>query len=212
MIANAQNLAAHVFNGYSGAPIQIAQVRNLPRTYLVMLSGTELLNLGQATNIPDDIAAENNSGGAYYAAISRAIRHNIPRGARVILAGHSLGGMEAENIVDDPRLNRNYRFTDVITFGSPKTKARQDPRVTYTAFDLNGDPVIKQFSFYQWQPPASVYILPNPWMNDLSSVGGHNNYQDDTLLNQFDSLGRLHGRVEMRIGPITRVGAPYFGH
>lgn len=73
LIANAQQLAGQVFNGYNGTPIQIAKVRNKPKTYLVMLSGTELLNFNQPTSIYEDALAAASKPDYYYLAIFKAI-------------------------------------------------------------------------------------------------------------------------------------------
>jgi len=206
VIANAQQLVAQVFNGYNGDPIQIAQVRNLPDTYLVMLAGTDLFKPAQATSLPEDVAAEFGVPDPYYAAIKQAIRKHIPKGAQVILAGHSLGGMEAENIVTDHWLDQHYRFTHVITFGAPKTGASINPNVTYTAFDLAGDPVTA-ITLFQW-PPTSVYTLANPWEYDASTVFGHVEYPNSPLLDEFDALGQSNGNATLELGPITHVRAP----
>ena len=79
LIANAQQLAGQVFNGYNGTPIQIAKVLNKPRTYLVMLSGTELFNPAQPTNIFEDALADAGKPDYYYLAIFKAIRRTYPR-------------------------------------------------------------------------------------------------------------------------------------
>jgi hypothetical protein len=206
VIANAQQLVAQVFIGYNGDPIQIAQVRNLPDTYLVMLSGTDLFKPAQATSLPEDVAAEFGVPDPYYSAIKQAIRKHIPKVAQVILAGHSLGGMEAENVVTDHWLDQHYRFTHVITLGAPKTGTSINPNVTYTAFDLAGDPVTA-ITLFQW-PPNSVYTLANPWEYDASTVFGHVEYPNSPLLDTFDALGQPNGAATLELGPITHVRAP----
>ena len=205
-IPNAQQLAVQVFKGYNtGKPIQIARAMGQPNTYLVMLSGTEPFNLAQPTTLPQDLNAELGLPDAYFYSIQAAIRKYIPRGARIILAGHSLGGMEAENIVTDRSLLQRYRFTHVITFGSPRTLAPLNSNVIYTAFDLVGDPV-PAIPLNQW-PSGDVVPLSNRWSSDPSTFFGHLEYPSDAALSSYDPLGFLHGTHQLWIGKITQVKA-----
>ena len=45
----------------------------------------------------------------------------VPRGAWLVFAGHSLGGMVAQNVAADIEIARTWPPHRVITFGSPKT-------------------------------------------------------------------------------------------
>jgi hypothetical protein len=208
VIANAQELAAQVFQGYNGTPIQIAQVQNLPKTYLVMLSGTQLNNFNQPTNIFEDVLSDAGQPDYYYLAIDKAIRAHIPRGARVIIAGHSLGGMEAQNIVVDSWLRTHYRFTNVIAFGSPRTAAPLNAHVTYTDINLRGDPVPALSAPGSVWPANSVQTVANPWQYNPLTIFGHLEYPYATSLDTYDALGRDNGHMTLRLGRIIHLAVP----
>ena len=122
----------------------------------------------------------------------------------MILAGHSLGGMEAQNIVNDDWLKRHYRFTNVVTFGSPRTQAPLKGSVTYTELTLRGDPVTT-LSPSAW-PPNDVRIIDNPWEFNLLYLDGHTEYPDARGLAGYDALGQPGGQASLRLGPI--IGVP----
>jgi hypothetical protein len=213
IIATARDLASEVFRGYDGRPIRIAQVLNVPKndpTYLVTLSGTELFNLAQATTVPEDTLAEIDVHDAFYRVALHAIRATVPRGSRLILAGHSLGGMEIQNLVNDPALNDTYQVTDVIVFGTPKTKAPLVSGIRYRVLELVGDPV-PALATYRW-PSFMVDSLTNPWEHDPGAVYGHLEYPHSTLLGTaFDGLGTYHGKTVLKIRIVETCPAPRFG-
>ncbi|MGB7948616.1 MAG: hypothetical protein WCH75_13115, partial [Candidatus Binatia bacterium] len=63
------------------------------------------------------------------------------RGARLVFAGHSLGGMEAQNIAAALiRQNANFYLGNVVTFGSPLT-AVLPAQVNVRRFTTIGDPI-----------------------------------------------------------------------
>ncbi len=141
-VGNFRELAAFVFQRYeTGHPIGIIQVQGMNRpTYLIVLSGTER-RPGQATWIPEDIFSAFNSSDRFRTNILRAMQdYGIPRGADIIVAGHSLGGMEAQNLITDRRFRDRYNANSVVTFGAPIT-ANNRPGVQYARFAAWGDPV-----------------------------------------------------------------------
>ena len=181
---------------------------HMKNTYLVMLAGNDLFDLTRATHVPNDILAQINGQDAYFKAIDRAMQALIPRHGRprVILAGYSLGGMEAQNIAASAALQKRYRFIRVIDFGSPRTFAPLNPSATYTEFTLFGDhvPAVRN-----WLPEkgATLYTIPNP-NNDIFHLYGHLDYVNTPFLLSFDALGLYQGKHQLVLGPISRRPAP----
>lgn len=145
-IRTQQDMAQAVFDRYdTNHPIGIAKVKRGPQdkndTFVLLLSGTEPVNFGQATTLPQDVAASLNQNDRYRQSIFNALEDaGVKKSDNLIIAGHSLGGMEAQNLVADKRFQANYHATEVVTFGSPKTWHEQ-PGVHYTRFQTKGDPV-----------------------------------------------------------------------
>ncbi|MEG1292147.1 MAG: hypothetical protein RSD28_07610 [Lachnospiraceae bacterium] len=107
------------FNG----PIHIVEAtltehnQNTP-VYLIGLSGTELI-LNQPTNIISDLQCGFEQNNYYLREIVKIICNEIPKGSSIILTGHSLGGMEAQQASENSILKNNYNILNVISFGSP---------------------------------------------------------------------------------------------
>ncbi len=75
----------------------------------------------------------------FQAQILRAMKsYGIPAGANIILVGHSLGGMDAQNLVNNPQFNNSYHALEVITYGSPLTTA-DSPAVKYVRYSAPTD-------------------------------------------------------------------------
>ena len=111
------------YNGGAKGPISITkgtlkQGFSSKTVYLVTLSGTELV-LNQSTEVLTDLFSGFDLDNAYYWNVVRVIQQNVPRGANIILAGHSLGGMVAQQVAADSTIKSRYNVLNTVTFGSP---------------------------------------------------------------------------------------------
>ena len=122
---NAAEIYTLVRDGYNGGakgPISITkgtlkQGFSSKTVYLVTLSGTELV-LNQSTEVLTDLFSGFDLDNAYYWNVVRVIQQNVPRGANIILAGHSLGGMVAQQVAADSTIKSRYNVLNTVTFGS----------------------------------------------------------------------------------------------
>ncbi len=123
---NAAEIYTYVRDGYNGGtlgPISITQGTlkqgfSSKPVYLVTLSGTELV-LNQSTEVLTDLFCGFDLDNAYYWNVVNVIQQNVPRGANIILAGHSLGGMVAQQVAANSTIKARYNVLNTVTFGSP---------------------------------------------------------------------------------------------
>ena len=123
---NAAEIAQLVDAGYNQGtkgPITITQgtlrtALSVKPVYLVTLSGTELV-FNQSTEALTDLFSGFNLRNAYYDNVVRVISANVPKGSNLVLAGHSLGGMIAQQVAGDSTIKKNYNILNTVTFGSP---------------------------------------------------------------------------------------------
>ncbi|MBA5873291.1 MAG: hypothetical protein GDA66_01905 [Nitrospira sp. CR1.2] len=159
-IWNLQQLAVWVFKNYQSSvgPIATVPIKNATQpTYLMLLSGLDLFKLGRATSTLADarMAFTNITvGDAYWDAILVAAK-SLPHNANLVIAGHSLGGMEAQKVVARLR-KEGFHVQQVITYGSPITALR-DGTTQYRYITAEGDQIA---NIYQLQEnnPAIVRI------------------------------------------------------
>ncbi|MCR5698571.1 MAG: alpha/beta hydrolase [Treponemataceae bacterium] len=90
--------------------------------YLIGLSGTELVE-GQSTGYLTDLLSGFNQDSCYLQNVIAVIQENIPEGSNLILAGHSLGGMIAQQVAADDDIKDGYNVLNTVTFGSPLLSA-----------------------------------------------------------------------------------------
>lgn len=123
---NAAEIAQLVADGYNQGvkgPITITEGTlksgfSSKKVYLVTLSGTEMV-FNQSTEWITDLFAGFNLKSAYYYNVVNTIKANIPKGANLILAGHSLGGMIAQQVAADSAIKSGYNILNTVCFGSP---------------------------------------------------------------------------------------------
>ncbi len=124
--SNAAEICQYVYDGYNQGkkgPITVTKGTlkkgwSSKEVYLVTLSGTEWV-FNQSTEALTDLFAGFNLRNAYYYNVVNVILENIPKGANIVLAGHSLGGMIAQQVAADSTIKAKYNILNVVTFGSP---------------------------------------------------------------------------------------------
>ncbi|SHJ70566.1 lipase family protein [Pseudobutyrivibrio xylanivorans] len=132
---NAAQMATLAKVGYAdyqtAGPISITEGRMTYNTYwgaedkevyVVALSGTETIVENQTTTIKEDLLSGFELSNEYKTNVKNAIIDRIPAGSNIILAGHSLGGMIAQQVAADKYIKDNYEVLNTVTFGSPLIK------------------------------------------------------------------------------------------
>jgi hypothetical protein len=152
LINNAAELAQAVFAGYNGGkwgpiaivPATLTQKGETENVHLVTISGTEGV-AGQATGWSTNFKSSAELGSTALENAKAAIRASAPFGSTLVLAGHSQGGMLAQQLAADPDIKAEYNIRNVTTFGSPqigiKFYGRDKREGTVHRFTAWGDPV-----------------------------------------------------------------------
>jgi uncharacterized protein YukE len=137
---NARQLAGGVDKYYAENAPDVEIVRIGENEYIILLPGTKG---GQNWN---------NWGGAittgmgvetpFERQINDLILKSIPPGATIHFAGHSQGGILAQNLVEHQAndLLKGYSIGSVTTYGSPESAYKVEG-VAYSNYELIGDPV-----------------------------------------------------------------------
>ena len=91
---------------------------NTSDVYLVCLSGTEMVE-NQSTGYWTDLLAGFEFDNDYSKNVVSTILANVPAGSNLVIAGHSLGGMVAQQVAADSSIKDAYNVMNTVTFGSP---------------------------------------------------------------------------------------------
>ncbi|MCC6718104.1 MAG: alpha/beta fold hydrolase [Acetobacteraceae bacterium] len=208
LLVDMHDMAVLVFDNYGAGrqPIFIARISNMtnPQSYLVALSGTQVVldRLQQTTGLGEDILASVNLRDSYSRSVIRALRgydggRGVPAGAQLVLVGHSLGGMVAQNLAASAEFNRRWRPQVVVTLGSPRTVAL--PIGLARRFAAVHD-IVTTLSPAAWglggfDRRNQVWVDNGvPASEALNPIAPHLHYPDSQDLYDYDALGVPRGR------------------
>jgi hypothetical protein len=194
-----------VFLGYYTNPILIAGIRNQPGTYLVALSGLQVLSPQLVGSFPELLTAANGGVDSYADSVITNLADTIGAGpAKIILAGHSLGGMVVENLAarwTSPQTASFRRPVRSVTFGSPISKAIVLPASLTRRFAVVNDyvvlgapivqqAVIRRSTLVPVAPGSPLYT----WVDNGGDMNTHMAYPLSHDLTTFDALGDRAGQ------------------
>lgn len=93
--------------------------------WVVQLPGIHtLLPSADPQDLPGALAGLGTGHSAYAGAVVVALqRAGVPPGARLLLVGHSQGGIVATGLAADPQVTARWQVTHVVTAGSPISRA-----------------------------------------------------------------------------------------
>lgn len=218
-LSNARELAEFVFHGYdlqpdaSKRPIAIAPIVNQPHLWLVALSGLDNAT-EQSTDVLNAIAAGTGQRNFYLSQAFAAIVATVPAGDGLFVAGHSLGGLNAQLLAIDNRLAARNPVKVVVTFGAFQN-VPSVPGVRYIMFREPGEILEKLDRYYfDIRRQSTLVVTPiQPSQPGLSDVVRHGDYPFAPELETYNPDGSLRNQFQMRplqLGPITEVPAPTF--
>ena len=109
--------------------------------YAIFLAGSNMkwddsVN-GLKTCIKSGMAKDN----LYLDALIKSAEKNIPKGSKVVIMGHSLGGMVAQQFAADADMKAKYEIIHTMTMGSPYIITLEEREGGINRMADSGDPV-----------------------------------------------------------------------
>ncbi len=202
--------------------------------YMVALNGTGFVE-GQQYGLIADLLSGMETDSQYLQYTLKAILENIPEGSSLFIAGMSLGGMIAQQVMVQDCILQNYKVEYVTIIGSPALcvderisqfeKYNQNPIINriidqqdlipYACVDyLTGvDLYYKNTSI-----PKEGLVKENLYVNNANNsyktgIGHHFiGYLADEIWNKYDSLGFEDGTttVTLKHSDFTYYDSPSF--
>ena len=197
------------YNGGTKGPISITrgtltQGFSTKTVYLVTLSGTELV-LNQSTEVLTDLFSGFDLNNAYYYNVVRVIQQNIPRGSNIILAGHSLGGMVAQQVAADSTIKARYNVLNTVAFGSPLLSVGSREGVVRRLGDVSD--VVPYLSGRLFTNPITAIFGLNREDGHYYGrpITAHNaSYSRTDLWGKYDVTGTKYGNAKLTLDLSTR--------
>lgn len=207
-IGTARELAAAVQSNYETAPILVARLLEPAGFWLIGVSGVQLYkSQSQATTAMDGFLASRRQHTDLGDLVMRAWKEmRIPPESRIVLAGHSLGGMEAENLVLHPVHGARVQsqVNRIVTFGAPALRYLSIDARDIRRFMHTNDYVLGLLRKYV--PGSTSKVSERLLIQSFYSgpnADPHNAYQDNRAWDGFDGFGDRGGARRMVID--TRV-------
>ena len=160
---NAEELAYQTMSLTEDMPFVIMDLGN--GEYLVLLRGTTDKPFSiegwfsDGTDWDQNFPAFLGIPNWYHKAVLQEILSSVPEGATLHFAGHSQGGMVAQNLAADPHLKK-YHVETVTMFGSPTTLGKINHEAKYVSYEAVGDVVPKlDDKFYEEVGKAAGKVM-----------------------------------------------------
>lgn len=173
----------------SNEPIAIVQTG--PNSILVLISGTNLSKFGYDTNIWNALMTGMGQNSPYEQDVIAAIQefcaqHGLTNPA-VTLAGHSLGGMVAQQIAE----RKLFNVTQVVTYGSP-TMGNPVPGIHYDLYAAKWDPIPMLSRYENPTLPGSLQQVAKMFPSFQTNYKSfwHNPFSWSGLTADVSGLGR----------------------
>ena len=87
--------------------------------YLVAAHGLEGSAIGQNDDMQSVLKAGMQQDSPYLQQFMAVIKQTVPKGANLILTGHSLGGMVSQQAAANKTMQKRYNILHIVTWGSP---------------------------------------------------------------------------------------------
>ena len=202
----------HVRLGYNGGvdgPITVTQGtlkvgKTSSSVYFIGLSGTETGDTeelqNQATSWLTDLQSGFCLDNDYLKAVVNVIASEIPAGSNIMLSGHSLGGMIAQQVAADSYVKENYNVLYTLTFGSPLLAAGSREGTTYRLGDVSDVVPYLSGSLFNNTLWAVLGLNRENGGYGLDFLAAHSkSYARTDVWGKYDAVGKKNGNAKLTI-------------
>ena len=210
---NAAQIANYVGDGYNQGtkgPITVTKGTlkkgfSSKEVYLITLSGTEWV-FNQSTEALTDLFSGFNLKSAYYYNVVNVILNNIPKGSNLVLAGHSLGGMIAQQVAADSTIKAKYNVLNTVTFGSPLLAALSREGTVKRLGDVSDVVPLLSSNIFTMPLWSLLGLNREDGGYYLRPVTAHKeSYSREDLWGRYDVTGTKNGGAKLILDLSTRV-------
>lgn len=166
--------------------------------YFIGMLGTEN-NKGQVNVVGNYLRALFCLDNAYLQLVKDVIFENIEEGSALILTGHSLGGMVAQQVAADRDIKEKYEVIGTVTAGSPYMITCGKPEGTVSRLADLGD-FIPKMGLATILLPFRQFLTPIYGNGGflLDPDGAHNkSYIAPAVWGEYDALGIKGGSAKI---------------
>jgi len=203
---------AHPLNG--NGPISITEGTltrdgKTKEIYLVALHGTEITALGSSVDLIADLQSGTGKESVYMREIMAIMKQYIPKNANVIFAGHSLGGMVAQQIAAEKDMQKRYHILNIVTFGSPVLCMGETEGELHRMCDTNDMvPYLSTETVDDMDAQQTYCREEETWPGDEEHDTGDAHpfsYADEDTWGDYDAIGKKGGDAVLTMDDATTI-------
>lgn len=203
--------ANFIFDGGSGeitlVPAELHTDGDVEDVYIVAVMGM-CFDMKKANNIPACVLSAFNIRSKYYKLVKAAITDNVPADSKLLLLGHSLGGMIQQQMSCDKEITADYDIFATITIGSPyiMTKAsRREGTLTRFADTSDNVPKLSPALLFNRKNHKNAFFEDGGYDGDNDKA--HNrSYREADVWKKYDALGKSGGKAYFTYHPEEVIG------
>lgn len=170
--------------------------------YLVTLTGLEVPTLTpQTTDVVTTGQAGLELSNDFERNLRRVMKEAIPKNANVVFAGHSLGGMVAQQIAADTSVQKRYNILNIVAYGSPVMFKGQIEGTLKRMGDVN-DPVpyLSAETFKDFEVQDGTLQKEDSGLGlDITFAAHRNSYFHEECWGKYDVLGFKGGNATIKL-------------
>lgn len=170
--------------------------------YVVCLSGTDGDATNQTTGWFTDLLVGFEFNNLYIKNVKKVIQENIPAGSNIVVYGHSLGGMVAQQVASDDTLKKNYNILNTVTFGSPLINGFTREGTVNRLGDTS-DPVpylsVSTFLNVFWQTLGLNKEDGGYKLTDFEFHAHNESYNRTDVWGKYDVTGEKNGKATLSL-------------
>lgn len=181
--------------------------------YLMAAHGLETNAFGQNVDMESVLKAGRQQTSPYLKQYMAVIKQNVPKGANLILTGHSLGGMVSQQAAANKTMQKNYNILHVVTWGSPLiAKGQIEGQLHRMCAAGDVVPLMSEYTFTDTD--AQLNDRNREEADVIPVIQSHvDGYNDKDAWKDYDAIGVKGGNAVLKMDDSTtlRFDAPKNG-
>ena len=176
--------------------------------YLVGIAGLDPFGMlvGGYNDLLATQESANNIKGRFYNRVVQCIKKQCPKGANLIITGHSLGGMIGQQIAADKAMQKRYNILLNVCFGSPVVAAGEKKEGVIIRYEDKNDVVPKSGNNVLAFASGGNDAIVEDGGFGLDALNAHNqSYALSGKFNKYDVCGKKNGTACIILDLDTRV-------
>jgi len=178
--------------------------------YVLLIHGLEVTILGESNEfLPVMMASLFDAKTPYIRDIKKALFSNVPEGSKLLILGHSFGGMTTQQLIADPDVYENYDILSATAMATPLLKYGKGHAKEFHRIMDAGDivPFLSYNTLLRFKKQVGEMQKENSHTGVMSHVLS---YQNKEVWGEYDAIGVKGGDAKIHLDEVKFFNANRF--